>query len=108
MNRIGTTLAALGLCVAAAACQSPQQKIAAKEDMMTAAGFKFVPANTPPEVIARLREAARKVAVDPAVLGTIGKAGSPIEYLDAPAFQAYWDADARIMVQAVKGIGKVE
>ena len=47
MNRIGTTLAALGLCVAAAACQSPQQKIAAKEDMMTAAGFKFVPANTP-------------------------------------------------------------
>jgi tripartite-type tricarboxylate transporter receptor subunit TctC len=68
----------------------------------------FVPANTPPEVVTRLREAARKVAVDPAVLGTIGKAGSPIEYLDAPAFQAYWDADARIMVQAVKGIGKVE
>jgi len=47
MNRIGTTLAALGLCVAAAACQNPQQKIAAKEDMMTGAGFKFVPANTP-------------------------------------------------------------
>ncbi len=68
----------------------------------------FVPANTPPEVVTRLREAARKVAVDTAVLGTIGKAGSPIEYLDAPAFQAYWDADARIMVQAVKGIGKVE
>ena len=47
MKRIGITLAALGLCVAAAACQSPQQKIAAKEDMMTGAGFKFVPANTP-------------------------------------------------------------
>ena len=47
MNRIGTTLAALGLCVAVAACQSPQQKIAGKEDQMTAAGFKFVPANTP-------------------------------------------------------------
>jgi hypothetical protein len=47
MMRIGTTLAALGLCVAVAACQSPQQKIANKEDMMTAAGFKFVPANTP-------------------------------------------------------------
>ena len=40
MKRIGTTLAALGLCVAAAACQNPQQKIAGKEDMMTAAGFK--------------------------------------------------------------------
>ena len=47
MKRIGTTLAALGLCVAAAACENPQQKIAGKEDMMTAAGFKFVPANTP-------------------------------------------------------------
>ena len=47
MKRIGTTLAALGLCVAAAACENPQQKIASKEDMMTASGFKFVPANTP-------------------------------------------------------------
>ena len=47
MKVLGTTLAALGLCVAVAACESPQQKIAGKEDMMTAAGFKFVPANTP-------------------------------------------------------------
>jgi hypothetical protein len=47
MKRFATTLAALGLCVAAAACQNPQQTIANKEDMMTAAGFKFVPANTP-------------------------------------------------------------
>ena len=47
MKVLGTTLATLGLCVAVAACQSPQQKIAGKEDMMTAAGFKFVPANTP-------------------------------------------------------------
>jgi hypothetical protein len=47
MIRFGTTLAALGLCVAVAACQNPQQKIAGKEDMMTAAGFKFVAANTP-------------------------------------------------------------
>src|SRR3982074_729266 len=47
MNSIGTPLPALGLCFAVPACQSPQQKIANKEDMMTAAGFKFVPANTP-------------------------------------------------------------
>jgi hypothetical protein len=43
-----------------------------------------------------------------AVVATIGKAGSPIEYLDAPEFQAYWDADARAMAEAVKRIGKVE
>jgi hypothetical protein len=47
MIRIGTTLAALGMCVAVAACQNPQQVVASKEDMMTAAGFKFLAANTP-------------------------------------------------------------
>jgi tripartite-type tricarboxylate transporter receptor subunit TctC len=68
----------------------------------------FVPAGVPAEVIATLRAAARKVATDPNVMGTIGKAGSPIEYLDAPEFQTYWDADLKVMVEAVRGIGKVE
>jgi tripartite-type tricarboxylate transporter receptor subunit TctC len=68
----------------------------------------FVQAGVPDEVIAKLRAAARKVAVDPAVLQTIGRAGSPVEYLDAPDFQAYWDADAKVMTEAVRGIGKVE
>ncbi len=68
----------------------------------------FVPAGTPPAVVQRLREAARKVAADPAVVQTIQRAGSPIEYLDAPEFQAYWDADAKLMVEAVRRIGKVE
>jgi hypothetical protein len=47
MIRFRTTLAALGLCMTVAACQTPQQKIASKEDMLTAAGFKFRPINTP-------------------------------------------------------------
>ena len=68
----------------------------------------FVPAKTPDEVVQRLRAAAAKVAVDPAVVQTISKAGSPIEYLDAPAFQLYWDADAKIMTQAVRKIGKLD
>ena len=68
----------------------------------------FVPSQTPPEIVARLRAAAAKVAVDPAVVQTIAKAGSPLEYLDAPAFQAYWDADAKAMTQAVRKIGKLE
>ena len=68
----------------------------------------FVPAGTPDAVIAKLRDAARKAAADPAVVATIGKAGSPIEYLDAPDFQAYWDADAKVMAAAVKRIGKVD
>lgn len=68
----------------------------------------FVPAGTPEPVVQRLREAARKVAADPQVVQTIGRAGSPIEYLDAPDFQKYWDADAALMVDAVRKIGKVE
>ena len=38
----------------------------------------------------------------------IATAGSPLAYLDAPEFQAYWDADAALMTQAVQKIGKVE
>ena len=55
MMRIGTTLILLALSVAAAACQTPQQKIAGREDILSAAGFKFLPANTPQRV-ASLRQ----------------------------------------------------
>ncbi len=68
----------------------------------------FVPAGVPDDVVAKLRAAARKVAVDPTVVQVIGKAGSPVEYLDAPDFQTYWDADLKVMTSAVRGIGKVE
>lgn len=68
----------------------------------------FVPAGTPDDIVQRLRAAARKAAQDPAVVATINRAGSPIEYLDAPEFQIYWDADAAQMVEAVRRIGKVE
>jgi tripartite-type tricarboxylate transporter receptor subunit TctC len=68
----------------------------------------FVPAGTPEAIVQRLRAAAKKAATDPAVVQTINRAGSPIEYLDAPEFQAYWDADAKLMTAAVRKIGKVE
>jgi tripartite-type tricarboxylate transporter receptor subunit TctC len=68
----------------------------------------FVPAGTPDDVVHKLRAAAKKAAADPQVVQTIGRAGSPIEYLDAPEFQTYWNADAALMTEAVKKIGKVE
>jgi tripartite-type tricarboxylate transporter receptor subunit TctC len=68
----------------------------------------FVPAGVPDDVIAKLRAASAKAAADPAVRQVIAKAGSPIEYLDAPAFQAYWNADAAEMTKAVRAVGKVE
>jgi len=68
----------------------------------------FVPSGTPDAVIQRLRAAARKAADDPAVQQTIARAGSPIDYLDAPEFQTYWEQDAAVMTEAVRAIGKVE
>jgi hypothetical protein len=47
MRRFGWTSAASALCLAAAGCTDPSQKVMSKEDMMIASGFKFVPANTP-------------------------------------------------------------
>ncbi len=68
----------------------------------------FVPAGVPDDIVLKLRAAAKKAAADPNVVATVNRAGSPIEYLDAPEFQAYWDADAKVMVEAVRRIGKVE
>lgn len=68
----------------------------------------FVPAGVPDDIVQKLRAAAKKAAADPNVVATVNRAGSPIEYLDAPEFQAYWDSDARVMVEAVRRIGKVE
>jgi hypothetical protein len=47
MSQIKTTIAILGACAAIAACTTPQQRVNNKEDMMSAAGFKVLPANTP-------------------------------------------------------------
>jgi tripartite-type tricarboxylate transporter receptor subunit TctC len=68
----------------------------------------FVPAGTPDEIVQKLRVAARNAAANAQVVGTIQRAGSPIEYLDAPAFQTYWEADAKLMIDAVRRIGRVE
>jgi tripartite-type tricarboxylate transporter receptor subunit TctC len=68
----------------------------------------FVPAGTPAPIVERLRDAAKKAATDAQVVATIGRAGSPIEYLDAPDFQRYWTSDAALMTEAVRKIGKVE
>jgi tripartite-type tricarboxylate transporter receptor subunit TctC len=68
----------------------------------------FVPAGTPDDIVSKLRAAAKKVANDAIVTSIIGRAGSPVEYLDAPEFQRYWDMDAKVMVRAVRAIGKVE
>jgi tripartite-type tricarboxylate transporter receptor subunit TctC len=68
----------------------------------------FVPANTPEPIVVKLREAAKLAATDPKVVQTINTAGSPILYLDQPAFEKYIDAESKTMAGVVKRIGKVE
>ncbi len=68
----------------------------------------FVPAGTPEAIVQRLREAARIAAQDERVRMVLTGAGSPVQYLDAPGFQKYWDADAAKMAEVVKKIGKVD
>ncbi|TEA78844.1 Bug family tripartite tricarboxylate transporter substrate binding protein [Allopusillimonas ginsengisoli] len=68
----------------------------------------FVPKDVPAEIIERLRTAAKAVANDPDVQAKVLAAGSPIDYLDADEFQAYWDADDAVLRKAVQDIGKVQ
>jgi len=68
----------------------------------------FVPAGTPDAVVARLRAAAKAAAADPKVNQVLGSAGSPVQWLDAPDFQRYVDADAAKMADVVKRVGKLE
>ena len=68
----------------------------------------FVPKETPAPIIEKLRLAAKAAVNDEKVKTILEGAGSPIQYLDAPEFQKYWDADAKKMSDIVKKIGKVE
>ncbi|HEY5634448.1 MAG TPA: tripartite tricarboxylate transporter substrate binding protein [Burkholderiaceae bacterium] len=68
----------------------------------------FAPAGLPPAVMAKLREAAKKAAADERVIRTIGTAGTPIQYLDAPEFERYVSAEAKAMAEVVQKIGRVQ
>jgi tripartite-type tricarboxylate transporter receptor subunit TctC len=66
----------------------------------------FVPAGTPEPMVARLRDASREAAKDERVIRTIGTAGSPIQYLDAPEFAQFVQDEAKLMREVVRRIGK--
>jgi len=66
------------------------------------------PRGTPPHVIKILRDAMRQAVKEPEVVNAHAKLDSPIAYLDADEFNAYWEKDARRLAEVVKAIGKVE
>jgi tripartite-type tricarboxylate transporter receptor subunit TctC len=68
----------------------------------------FAPAGTPEPVIARLREAAHAAAVDPRFIAALATVETPIQYMDAPELQRFWEADAKKLGDVVRRVGKLE
>jgi tripartite-type tricarboxylate transporter receptor subunit TctC len=68
----------------------------------------FAPAGTPEAAIAKLRDAARATVADPKFIATMATVETPIQYLDAPEMQRFWEADNQKLGDAVRRIGKVE
>jgi tripartite-type tricarboxylate transporter receptor subunit TctC len=66
------------------------------------------PKATPPAVIKTLRDATRQAVKDPEVVNAHAKLDTPIAYMDADEFNAWWAADAARLADVVKKIGKVE
>jgi tripartite-type tricarboxylate transporter receptor subunit TctC len=68
----------------------------------------FAPAGTPAPVLAKLREAARAVASDQTFIAALATVETPVQYLDAPELQRFWDADAKKLAEAVRRVGKLD
>jgi tripartite-type tricarboxylate transporter receptor subunit TctC len=66
------------------------------------------PAKTPPHVIKILRDATRQAVKEPEVVSSHAKLETPIAYMDADEFNAWWAQDAARLAEVVKKIGKVE
>jgi tripartite-type tricarboxylate transporter receptor subunit TctC len=68
----------------------------------------FAPAGTPEAALVKLREAARNAATDPRFVAAMATVETPIQFLDAPEMQRFWEADAKKLADAVRRVGKVE
>ena len=68
----------------------------------------FAPAGTPEAVVAKLREAARAAATDNTFVTALAALETPVQYLDAPELQRFWEADAKKLAEAVRRVGKLE
>ncbi len=68
----------------------------------------FVPKSTPEPIVKKYRDALRFAVNENSIRSTIGNAGSPIDYLDEPEFQVFWDKDIAKMNEVVRKIGKLD
>jgi tripartite-type tricarboxylate transporter receptor subunit TctC len=68
----------------------------------------FAPRGTPEPVMKALRDTARRVTEDPGFKKAMANVDSLVQYMDAPDFYQYWQADAKRLAALVKVVGKVE
>jgi tripartite-type tricarboxylate transporter receptor subunit TctC len=68
----------------------------------------FGPKNIPEANLKVLRDGVRKAVADPDFKAAMDKVNSPIQYMDAPEFRKYFEADAKRLAAVVKAIGKQE
>jgi tripartite-type tricarboxylate transporter receptor subunit TctC len=65
------------------------------------------PKDTPPPVI-KILHATRQAVKEPEVINSHAKLETPIAYMDADEFNAWWARDAAKLAEVVRQIGKVE
>ena len=68
----------------------------------------LAPKGTPAEAMKVLRDATRKAVDDPGFRSAMEAIQTPVVYMDADEFQAYWDQDARRLQEVVRRIGKIQ
>jgi tripartite-type tricarboxylate transporter receptor subunit TctC len=101
-------LAHTGTAPVAAYPEVPSFKSMGYDVEYTAWAGLVAPKTTPPHVIKILRDAARQAVKDPEVINAHAKLDTPLAYMDADEFNAWWAADAARLAEVVKKIGKVE
>jgi tripartite-type tricarboxylate transporter receptor subunit TctC len=101
-------LAHTGTAPVAAYPDVPSFKSLGYDVQYTAWAGLVAPKSTPPHVIKILRDATRQAVKDPEVVNAHAKLETPIAYMDADEFNAWWAQDAARLAEVVRTIGKVE
>src|SRR5215467_11685641 len=68
----------------------------------------FAPRGTPAPVMQKVRESVKQAVATPEFKSAMEKLETPIAYMDAPEFEKFWHKDAKMLVDAIKRIGKIE
>src|SRR5262245_8217289 len=101
-------LAHTGTAPVAAYPEVPSFKSLGYDVEYTAWAGLVAPKSTPPQIVQILRDATRQAVKEPEVVSSHAKLETPIAYMDADEFNAWWAQDAARLAEVVKKIGKVE